>query len=146
MLYDLRHQMTLASLPCFFHISYLALFPIYHFPQICISTPQETDFFYLEGTAVVSVLTTWVEKWGTETLQSYQNALHLWHWWNSDHRSTARCFHCWLLELLLVLVLLATCYYQTQTWNLSKNLHDPIFRWKNFTHWKRVNWDYFRQQ
>ena len=34
----------------------------------------------------------------------------------------------------------------TQTWNLSKNLHDPIFGRKNFTHWKRVNWDYFRQQ
>ena len=33
-----------------------------------------------------------------------------------------------------------------QTWNLSKNLHDPIFRQKNFTHWKRVNWDFFRQQ
>ena len=34
----------------------------------------------------------------------------------------------------------------TQTWNLSKNLHDPIFGWKNFTHWKRVNRDYFREQ
>ena len=113
MLYDLRHQMTLASLPCFFHISYLALFPIYHFPQICISTPPETDFLSLEETVVLSVMTTWVEKWGTETLQSYQNALHLWHWWNSDHRSTARCFHCWLLELILALVLLANCYYQT---------------------------------
>ena len=33
-----------------------------------------------------------------------------------------------------------------QTWNLSKYLHDQIFVCKNFTHWKRVNWDYFRQQ
>ena len=33
-----------------------------------------------------------------------------------------------------------------QTWNLSKNLHNPIFGQKNFTHWKRVNGDYFRQQ
>ena len=33
-----------------------------------------------------------------------------------------------------------------QTWNLSKNLHDPIFGRKNFTHWKRLNWDYFRHQ
>ena len=33
-----------------------------------------------------------------------------------------------------------------QTWNLSKNLHDPIFGRKNFTHWKRVHRDYFRQQ
>ena len=33
-----------------------------------------------------------------------------------------------------------------QTWNLSKNLHDPIFGRKNFTHWERVNQDYFRQQ
>ena len=33
-----------------------------------------------------------------------------------------------------------------QTWNLSKNLHDQIFGQKNFTHWKRVNWDYFCQQ
>ena len=32
-----------------------------------------------------------------------------------------------------------------QTWNLSKNLQDRIFGWKNFTHWKRVNRDYFRQ-
>ena len=31
-----------------------------------------------------------------------------------------------------------------QTWNLSKNLHDPIFGRKNVTHWKRVNRDYFR--
>ena len=36
--------------------------------------------------------------------------------------------------------------YHRQTWNLSKNLHDPIFGRKNFTHWKRVNWDYFCQQ
>ena len=34
----------------------------------------------------------------------------------------------------------------TQTWNLSKYLHDQIFVCKNFTHWKRVNRDYFRQQ
>ena len=40
----------------------------------------------------------------------------------------------------------ATRPFQPQTWNLSKNLHDPIFGRKNFTHWKRVNWDYFRQQ
>ena len=33
-----------------------------------------------------------------------------------------------------------------QTWNLSKNLHDPIFGRKNFTHWKRLNWGYFRHQ
>ena len=33
-----------------------------------------------------------------------------------------------------------------QTWNLSKNWHDPIFRQKNFTHWKPINQDYFRQQ
>ena len=33
--------------------------------------------------------------------------------------------------------------YYNQTWNLSKNLHDQIFRRKNFTHWKRVNWDFF---
>ena len=26
-----------------------------------------------------------------------------------------------------------------QTWNLSKNLRDPIFQRKNFTHWKLVN-------
>ena len=37
------------------------------------------------------------------------------------------------------------CTY-VQTWNLSKNLHDPIFGRKNFTHWKCVNGDYFRQQ
>ena len=30
-----------------------------------------------------------------------------------------------------------------QTWNLSKKLHDPIFRRKNFTHWKRVNRAFF---
>ena len=36
--------------------------------------------------------------------------------------------------------------YHRQTWNLSKNLHDPIFGRKNFTHWKCVNGDYFRQQ
>ena len=30
-----------------------------------------------------------------------------------------------------------------QTWNLSKNLQDPIFGRKNFTHWKRINRDYF---
>ena len=30
-----------------------------------------------------------------------------------------------------------------QAWNLSKNLHDPIFGQKNFTHKKHVNWDYF---
>ena len=28
----------------------------------------------------------------------------------------------------------------------QKNLHDPIFGRKNFTHWKRVNQDYFRQR
>ena len=33
-----------------------------------------------------------------------------------------------------------------QTWNLSKYLHDQIFVCKNFTHWKRVNRDYFCQQ
>ena len=33
-----------------------------------------------------------------------------------------------------------------QTWNLSKNLHDQIFGQNNFTHWKRVNRDYFCQQ
>ena len=33
-----------------------------------------------------------------------------------------------------------------QTWNLSKNLHDPIFGRKNFTHWKCVNRDNFCQQ
>ena len=32
------------------------------------------------------------------------------------------------------------------TWNSSKNLHDPIFGRKNFTHWKCVNRDYFHQQ
>ena len=36
--------------------------------------------------------------------------------------------------------------FSMQTWNLSKNLHDPIFEQKNFTHWKRVNCDYFCQQ
>ena len=33
-----------------------------------------------------------------------------------------------------------------QTWNLSKNLHNPIFGRKNFTHWECVNGDYFHQQ
>ena len=33
-----------------------------------------------------------------------------------------------------------------QTWNLSKNLAVPIFGRKNFTHRKRVNWDYFCQK
>ena len=37
------------------------------------------------------------------------------------------------------------CENPKQTWNLSKNLQDRIFGWKNFTHWKRVNRDYFRQ-
>ena len=36
--------------------------------------------------------------------------------------------------------------HSLQTWNLSKYLHDQIFVCKNFTHWKRVNRDYFRQQ
>ena len=29
---------------------------------------------------------------------------------------------------------------------VKKNLHDPIFGHKNFTHWKHVNHDHFRQQ
>ena len=36
-----------------------------------------------------------------------------------------------------VVVLLSICLISTtqnQTWNLSKNLHDPIFGRKNFTH------------
>ena len=33
-----------------------------------------------------------------------------------------------------------------QDLNLSKNLHDQILGQKNFTHWKHVNRDYFRQQ
>ena len=33
-----------------------------------------------------------------------------------------------------------------QTWNSSKNLYNPVFGRTNFTHWKRVNRDYFRQQ
>ena len=37
-------------------------------------------------------------------------------------------------------------YTNTQTWNLSKNLHNPIFGQKNFTHCKSVNCDYFLQQ
>ena len=38
------------------------------------------------------------------------------------------------------------CVSPPQTWNLSKYLHNQIFVCKNFTHWKRVNRDYFRQQ
>ena len=38
------------------------------------------------------------------------------------------------------------CVVSSQTWNLSRNLHDQIFGRKNFTHWKCVNQDYFHQQ
>ena len=46
----------------------------------------------------------------------------------------------WLTSIIKVY---NTCL---QTRNLSKNLHDPIFGRRNFTHWKRVNGAYFRQQ
>ena len=36
--------------------------------------------------------------------------------------------------------------HSKQTWNLSKNLHDLIFVRKNFTHWKRVNLDFFASE
>ena len=49
---------------------------------------------------------------------------------------------CWAL-LVEFWKIVCSC---EQTWNLSKNLHDPICGRKNFTHWKRLNWDYFRHQ